>query len=102
MSDSRGVRFSPSAVLSPPIGEEQVRATASSVLSVRRRERKWSSNGRFPGQLALYCGWETQRSQTDRRLLAHCTESFPPRLVHRWRRYWRRGLSGTGSTKGTL
>jgi len=102
MSDSRGVRFSPSAVLSSPVGEAQARATSSSVLSVRRREREWPAPGRFAGQLALHCSWETQRSGTFGRLMAHCTESFPPRLVYRGCRYWCRGLSGTGSTKGTL
>src|SRR5258705_10872749 len=48
MSDSRCVRFSSSAALSAPVGEEQARATSSSVLSVRRRERKWSATGRLP------------------------------------------------------
>jgi len=83
MSDSRCVRFSSSAALSAPVGEEQARASSSSVLSVRRRERKWSATGRFASQLALHCSWETQWSGTSGRLMAHCTESFSPRLMHR-------------------
>ena len=82
MPDSRCVQSSAPAALSPPLGKEQARTTSSSVLSVRRRERKWPAAGGFAGQLALHCGGKTRRSGISGRLMAHDTQPFPPGLVH--------------------